>query len=117
MKINWSQLTPEERNEAVCKAAGIPSLSWVDSSYPNTEVVDRIIFPKVSTDANEALKISDLMAYGFNLGRHGRGASQRLWVASFGTISHWGPDMCESICIAALRNLGYEVSLTSDSAT
>lgn len=97
MKIKWSK-DSEKNDRAVCEAVGIPSLVNCD-------------YPRVTTDASEALKIPDYMDHGFNLGINGGYRKGRVWVASFGQIAHWGSDICHSICIAALRTKGIEVEL------
>lgn len=112
MKIKWSK-DSAENDRAVCEALGIPPRFVQQScSMMNGKVLQELkSYPRVTTDAIEALKIPDYMDHGFNLGLNSGDRKGRVWVASFGQIAHWGSDMCHSICIAALRTKGIEVEL------
>jgi len=139
MKIEWSKLSPEDRDRAVCEAVGIPGQTrysivrdgdthnfygWFETLEQAEEKLFKIpkfkgqkigegkVFPKVTTDANEALKVWKLTPEVFVYPVDFDGNS---WKAVLVTDSNDWVIMCEdfssAVCIAAMKTKNVEVEL------
>lgn len=135
MKITWSKLTPEERDKAVCEAVGIEGVKWwcvKDEGktiqthlrsegaawsrigvgpFGNNYLPDVYFeYPKVSTDANEAVKVWKSIDGSLSMGPQ----SDDTWCSEVridGIPKYSYGTFCHAICIAALRAKRIEVEL------
>lgn len=108
MKIEWNNLSNEERDRVVCEAVGIKI-----EYDPRGEDFDLV--PAVSTDANEAWNVLGALQGTVVSIRHMKGGVlvriRSTENQSKKTVVIYGIDFCHAICVAALQSKGIEVAL------